>query len=171
MLNMESQILIVLQFRLTSPTVLEFYELFIHRAGLGQMANEIRKKDEDFNEKKEFTSQEKQIRKIVFLGRYLIELSQLEFSYNKYKPSLIAAAALFMAMKLFKQTPYWSNTMVQLTHYNENQLRIVTSDLCLLLENIHNIGLQSIIRKFSQKHYEHISQIKIIKNKNTNNNH
>ena len=44
MLLMESQILIVLHFRITAPTVLEFYELFIHNAGLGQMANEVRKK-------------------------------------------------------------------------------------------------------------------------------
>ena len=44
MLAMESQILIVLHFKITCPTILEFYELFINKAGLGQMQNEVRKK-------------------------------------------------------------------------------------------------------------------------------
>ena len=59
----------------------------------------------------------------------------MEFSYNKYRPSLIASAVIFMSLKLFKKNPYWSPHMAALTNYSESQIRVVTSDLCKLLEN------------------------------------
>lgn len=100
-LSMETDILETMDLKIGGCTVLEFFELFVVKLGLGQL-----------NEKKNVEVQmydgiEKTKRSVLCLARYLIELCQLEFWFLKYKASIIAAASIFMSQKLFKFQPYW----------------------------------------------------------------
>ena len=46
--------------------------------------------------------------KNYFLCRYLIEIALLDYSMLKYKPSLIACAAIYLVNKIRKRMPAWS---------------------------------------------------------------
>ena len=45
------------------------------------------------------------------LGRYILELSMLDFKLSQFSHSLLAAAVVYSVNKLYKRLPYWSTHM------------------------------------------------------------
>lgn len=131
---------------MTFPTVLDFYEHFLLQAGLGILPNEVTSSDTPIEVT--VSPQEKNRRRIISLGRYLIELQLLDFSFNSYKPSLIACSAIITSLKLFKHTPYWPPLMQQVTGYQESDLKMVTTDMIRLFEHAGTNNLSVIYKKF-----------------------
>ncbi len=76
------------------------------------------------------------------MARYLIELPLIEYRMLKYCPSLLAASALFLALKIIPRfdeinldikLPAWDEKLHKHTGYNESLLRPCAKDLCILL--------------------------------------
>ena len=51
--------------------------------------------------------------KTYMMARYLIELAQVEYSLLKYAPSQLAAAAIYLAGKIFKLNVIWNDKIAE----------------------------------------------------------
>jgi hypothetical protein len=83
---MEKQILVALDFNLSTPTALHFLRRFSRAAGSDGTLHT--------------------------LSKYIIEVSMLEYSMLKYAPSMIAAAAVYITRRMTNTTPYWVRLLV-----------------------------------------------------------
>ena len=91
-LKMELDILVTLQFDLTSPSPYRFLERFRKLSSL-------------------VASDEK----VFFFSQYLMEIALLDASLLKYTGSELAAATLILATKSIKKAKVWNKEMVQAT--------------------------------------------------------
>jgi len=104
------------------------------------------------------------------MARYLIELPLIEYRMLKYNPSLLAASALFLALKIIPKfdendssikLPAWDEKMLRHTGYTESQLRPCAKDLCILLQGIEKCSLQAVRKKFSNSAYNEVALIRL----------
>lgn len=56
------------------------------------------------------------------MGKYLIELSLVQYRMNQFSPSEIAASALYLSMKMLKRG-HWNDRLIRHSHFQENDLR------------------------------------------------
>jgi hypothetical protein len=78
-----------------------------------------------------------------------------------YSPSLIAASALFLAIRMLNKWYTWNPLMVKDTHYTEHQLKPAFKDMCILFTGIERCSLQTIRKKFSLARYHKVALIKV----------
>lgn len=98
-------------------------------------------------------------KKTEMLGIYLLVLSLLEYKMLRYKPSNIAASALYLASKVLKKVP-WDDHLKNVTKYTEPEIRSCAKDLLIILRNASKSKLQSVPKKFAQEKYLTISTSK-----------
>ena len=92
-IEMERSILITLEFNISYPTSYRFLERFAKVAKVGQ--------------------------NVFYMAQYFLELTLLECRMLVYYPSLLAAAALFLAIRMFyRDMGVWTFQMQQCTQYN-----------------------------------------------------
>lgn len=103
LLDLEYELLRTLEFNVTTPSSYRFLARFAKVQGAAEDA---------FN-----------------LAWYLIELPLIEYKMLKYKPSLISAAALYVATKLVKKQIRWNDSMRDLTRYEESEIKPCAKDL------------------------------------------
>lgn len=76
------------------------------------------------------------------LAQYLIELTLIEQRLLVYQPSMIAASALNLAIRiLYRELGKWTLALQQYTGYTENQLRPCFKDMCVLFTGIEKCQL------------------------------
>jgi hypothetical protein len=97
-LKMETMILTTLNFSITSPSALRFLERF------RKISN---------------TASDDQV---FFFAQYLVEISMLDASLLKYRPSEIAAASLILSAKAIKRVNTWNKEMEKMSKYKEEDL-------------------------------------------------
>ena len=107
-ISMEKKILNTLNFEITFPSILKFYDLFSLNFA--------------------FTEKE------YYLGRYFIEIFLLDYRINKYKYSLIACSVVYLVMKINKNEDYQIINSFNLS--NEKDLKNCAKEICFLIENI-----------------------------------
>jgi transcription initiation factor TFIIIB Brf1 subunit/transcription initiation factor TFIIB len=107
MLEMESKILLSLNFSLTEPSALRFLERYCRVIKL---------------EKKAY-----------LLCCYILELTLVDYKFLKYSPSNIAASAIYLASKIFKRNQCWGEVIAVHSKYTENMVRPCSKDMCLVL--------------------------------------
>lgn len=135
-LDMEGKILCALNFKLPHTSSYRFFERYSRVCGF----------DEKFHS----------------MGRYLLELCLIEYKIQKYKPSLLACAAVYLTNKLYKKEG-WSETMVRNTEYAEQELRTCAKEMCVLLHNSPKSSLQAVRRKFSAPKFFEVAKIQLDK--------
>ena len=69
------------------------------------------------------------------MARYLIELSLIEYGLIKYNPSHLAAAAIYLAGKIFKVQNIWNDKIAESSQYSEGEIRSCAKKLCELISN------------------------------------
>ena len=111
MLTMEFEILNTLQFDLCQPTIINFIESYSSIC--------------DQNDKKVFN-----------LACYLSELSLLEITMNKWKPSRIACSCLYLAKKLIGSPEPWPTELQELTNLTLSDVRESGPELLPIINNI-----------------------------------
>ena len=75
--------------------------------------------------------------KLFHLALYLIEISLIEQKMLAYKPSLLAASALFLASKNIKKSKtVWTDDLIEHTTYTEAFLRDCAYEMCILITRI-----------------------------------
>eukprot|EP00274_Cyanoptyche_gloeocystis_P006812 CAMPEP_0196652776 /NCGR_PEP_ID=MMETSP1086-20130531/2201_1 /TAXON_ID=77921 /ORGANISM="Cyanoptyche gloeocystis , Strain SAG4.97" /LENGTH=399 /DNA_ID=CAMNT_0041983547 /DNA_START=72 /DNA_END=1271 /DNA_ORIENTATION=- len=121
-LEMESTMLNVLGFNLSVPTALMFLPRFFKVAGL---------------EKKE----------IQELTNYLVELTLQDYKYLKYVPSHLAAASLYLALKVSNHP--WTPTLVQYTSYSDVALRGCVKEMEETARAASTRTLTAVFKKYS----------------------
>eukprot|EP01112_Ceratiomyxa_fruticulosa_P017809 TRINITY_DN5619_c0_g2_i2.p1 TRINITY_DN5619_c0_g2~~TRINITY_DN5619_c0_g2_i2.p1 ORF type:complete len:444 (+),score=85.70 TRINITY_DN5619_c0_g2_i2:342-1673(+) len=63
------------------------------------------------------------------LSKYLSELAQPEYTMLKFKPSMIAAAAVYLTRKMTASVPIWTATLVKYTEYEEKDIMQCVKEL------------------------------------------
>eukprot|EP01018_Ginkgo_biloba_P028897 Gb_01761 [translate_table: standard] len=97
MLSMEKLILNKLRFNLTIPTPYVFMKRFLKAARA-----------------------DKQLEHLSF---YLIELCLVEYEALKWKPSMLAACAIYTAQHVLQRMPAWTHLLQKHAHYEESELK------------------------------------------------
>jgi hypothetical protein len=131
-LLMEGQMLSTLEYNITVPSsfrYLEFYNYFI-------------KLEESH----------------FMFCRYLLELFLIEYKMMKYNPSLLAATAIYITLKITKKMNY--DELYQVTSYGEDKIRECAKDVCTILDNVEKSSLQAVRKKYSLPKYLEVSKIR-----------
>lgn len=135
-LEMERQIVKVLNFHLGKPLPTHFLRRFSKAA-----------KAADKNH---------------LVAKYLIELASIDYGTAHFKPSEIAAAALYISLYLFPianggDSKVWSKTLEHYTHYTVETLTPVVQRLAKLVKNAPSMKVQAVYSKYQSSKFEKIS--------------
>jgi len=91
---------------------------------------------------------------------FMLEGSLIQYPMLVYKPSVLAASALYLASKLCFSKEPWSNRMASITSLQEKTLRRCAKDIyeVVLLRNIDESNkLRAVFNKFSSSKYGGVS--------------
>lgn len=129
-LQTEQKILKCLEFQLTAPTILSFFERYTRICKFDYYS--------------------------YCIGLYLIELALLEYSFLGYKPSSVAAAAVYLSKKIVK------NALGSVKkNPNHEKISSCARDLIKLLQDTDLDYCKSARKKFSKEKYHQVSKIQI----------
>eukprot|EP00960_Hanusia_phi_P011138 326459-Hanusia_phi.AAC.2 len=131
-IQMEQTILAKLNFRLTVPTPRSFLKRFC-KAAQGDS-------------------------RLLLLISYLLELSLLDYSFLKYKPSLLCAAATSLSLELTNRST-WSPTLAKHTRYVEADLLKATEDLKALHAAASSSQHKAVHKKYSSSRFHSVATI------------
>jgi len=142
-LKMESLMLNTLSFNLTVPSSLQFVGRFAKASGFA--------KDES-----------KESQKFIGLANYIAELMLQEYFMIKYLPSMVAASATYLAIKIMnKDRGVWSATMHRYTQYSEAALANCSNDLYGLVKAARSSALGAVKKKYSQPKFQEVGKMPI----------
>ncbi|XP_004136337.1 cyclin-A2-2 [Cucumis sativus] len=137
--EMESEVLNILHFRLSVPTTKTFLRRFIQSAHASYKVPCI---------------------ELEFLANYLAELTLVEYSFLKFLPSLIAASAVFLARWTLDQSDHpWNPTLEHYTGYSVSQLKTVVLALHDLQLNTSASSLNAIRQKYKQPKFKCVATL------------
>lgn len=95
------------------------------------------------------------------MSKYFIELASVEYSMVHYLPSQVAAAALFITIKLAspKQPHYklWSSNMKYYTKYTLDDLRPVISTLAKIIYDAPTAKEKAVYTKYSTNSFDKVA--------------
>lgn len=139
-LDMEMVIFRELDFQLSKPLSIHFLRRFSKAA-----------KSDDINH---------------IMAKYLMELASLDYNMCHYHPSEIAAASLYLSLKLFptgnkdKETrSVWTETLQYYTRYTNLHLRPIVIELITLLKTVSSPTnkLKAVFTKYSSSKNDRIA--------------
>lgn len=138
-LEMEISVLNHLQYDLTTPTTKTFLRRFIRAAQASCKVSSLH---------------------LEFMGNYLAELTLVEYDFLKYLPSLIAAAAVFVArMTLDPMVHPWNSTLQHYTGYKVSDMRDCISAIHDLQLNRKGCTLAAIREKYNQPKFKCVANL------------
>jgi len=125
-LSMERDILLTLQFDVTTPSAYRFLERYRR---LTSVANDA---------------------KVFFLAQYIQEISLLDASLLNYNPSEIAAASLILSVKCLKKMQAWNREMEKVTGYSDAHLAPIVEEVKGFALEVNPKFLTTLKYKFSK---------------------
>lgn len=131
-LRMEGQVLNTLKFDLTVPTALPFLKRFLKAA--------------------------KADSKITFLSHFFVERMLQEYSMLNHTPSMIAASAVSMALRV-NHRPTWSQTLRHYTGYTPGDLEACMRRMTRIVLYSPKVSLQAIRKKYGSHKYGSVSLV------------
>ena len=131
-LEMETHMLAVLNFSLAAPTSYRFYERYSRIADLSETN--------------------------THLGEYLLELGLLDVGLLRYKPSLVAAAAVYLARKISDPCSCWCPALIEATLHSDSEVKPCAKELVILLQAVEKSKLTALPRKFSSEKYSAVAR-------------
>ncbi|KAG1685267.1 hypothetical protein DVH05_009635 [Phytophthora capsici] len=132
--EMEAKMLAAIGYRVTFPTAFQFMKRFVKAS---------RTCDD----------------RVEHFAHYVIDRSLQEYKLMKYRPSTIAASAVYLARTQMGDSPAWSPTLEHHSSYSESDLSSSIKELKEMLWNTHNkVGkmankLTAARRKFSKERF------------------
>lgn len=135
-LKMEKEILITLEFDLTSPSPYRFLERF-------RKLSSIIGNDE----------------KVFFFAQYIQEISLLDASLLKYNASEIAAASLILSSKSLKKINVWNREMERATSYTDEYLQPIAEDVKSFVLEVNPKFLTTLKYKFSKQEFKEVANM------------
>lgn len=134
LLDMEGKIISALQFKLTVPTSLFFFERFAKVAKLSEKA--------------------------AMLGRYILESSLLEFKTMRFNASSLATAAVSIASKV-ESKEGWNKTISKSPSAEDKSTQECSSELLEIIKSNEKRNLTAIRRKYSTMKYLEIARVNL----------
>lgn len=123
LLDMEGSLLNALDFQLTFPTTHVFLTRFLRIAGADK-------------------------RQRLF-ATYCVERTLQEYSFLQYKPSLVAAAGVSLALEIVSNgTPMWSSALQRHSSYSEQDLAPCIFEMRNLVADAENRSLLAVRKKY-----------------------
>ncbi|KAK1436080.1 hypothetical protein QVD17_01855 [Tagetes erecta] len=137
-LDMEREVLDVLNFHLSVPTVIKFLRRFILVAQ---------------------SSYKVPIVELEYLAKYLAELTLTEYSFFNRLPSLVAASAVFLAKWTLDQVEHpWNHTLEYHTNYKTSELKATVVALQDMQLN-NKATLHAIRQKYMQNKFNKVATL------------
>lgn len=95
-------------------------------------------------------------------AKYLIEMASIDYSTAHYKPSEIAAAALYISLSLFPlanstEPTVWTKTLEHYTHYTVQHLTPIVQRLAKVVKNAPKMKVHAVHHKYQSSKFERIS--------------
>lgn len=132
-IKMEADVLKLLHFQLSVPTIKTFLRRFI------RVANALYKVPPPA---------------LSHLANYLAELALIEYNFLKFLPSVIAASSIFLARWTIEQSDRpWNETLEHYTSYKTSELKPTIIALQDLQMNKSNCPLTAIREKYKQSKF------------------
>lgn len=133
-LAQERDILMSLEFNITAPSAFRFLERYIKLSDSDDL--------------------------IMNFARYITELSLVDSNYYKWRPSNIAASAIYVARKVLKRQSPWNAFMIQQSGYDERAVRNCAKELCMILYKANSlVECKALRNKFSLPRFMEVSKI------------
>ena len=133
---MEHDMLTQLEFAILSPSAYRFLERF---SKICSAAND---------------------EQVFFFAQYIQEISLLDESLLKYRPSEIAAGSLILAVKSLKKNPnVWNTEMEKATGMKEEALHGVTEDVRSFVTEVNPKFLTTLKYKFQKPDYKEVASL------------
>jgi len=133
-LKMERQILKILEFDLSCPSIYRFIERY----------SKLLKADE----------------KQFYLSQYLSELQFLDSRMLRFAPSLIALSCLYLSAKILKKE-CWNTLIEEQSKYTENEVKSCSNVLSGIAISADNQGISNIKNKYLNIKYQEVAKISI----------
>lgn len=95
------------------------------------------------------------------LAQYFLELALVEYKMLKYRSSLVAAAALYLASKIDQVPRAWGGELSDQSHYSEVEVKTCAKDLCVLAQGAEKSTLQAVRKKFSLPKYLEVASVSV----------
>nr|KYP39558.1 Cyclin-A2-2 [Cajanus cajan] len=138
-LKMEREVLNLLYFQLSVPTIKTFLRRFIQAAQSSYKAPCI---------------------ELEFLANYLAELALVEHSFFQFLPSLAAASAVFLARWTLNDSEHpWNPTLEHYTNYKASELKTVVLALQELQINTKGCPLNAVREKYKQQKFNCVANL------------
>ncbi|CAG9332870.1 unnamed protein product [Blepharisma stoltei] len=96
------------------------------------------------------------------MARYIMELAIVEYKMIRYKPSIVAGSAVYLANKIMNNDCIWPQALIKNSPYRGNELKPCARELCVLVQGAERCSLQAVRRKFSAQNYSEVSKIDIV---------
>lgn len=132
-LDMETRILRLLEYRVTAPGPNRFLERFHSGSSVKQTT--------------------------LHLSYYFLELALVDYKMLRYRASVTAAAALYLSRKIHHSEETWALQWLQNTNFSENELKACAKDLCSLAQSAEKGNLQAVRKKFALEKYSEVSTV------------
>ncbi|KAJ1438225.1 Cyclin-like [Sesbania bispinosa] len=138
-LKMETEVLNLLYFQLSVPTIKTFLRRFIQAAQSSYKVPYV---------------------ELEFLANYLAELTLVEYSFLQFLPSLIAASAVLLARWTLNQSEHpWNPTLEHYTNYKSSELKTTVVALADLQLNTKGCCLNAIREKYKQEKFKGVANL------------
>eukprot|EP00769_Ergobibamus_cyprinoides_P000476 gnl/Ergobibamus_cyprinoides/1477.p1 GENE.gnl/Ergobibamus_cyprinoides/1477~~gnl/Ergobibamus_cyprinoides/1477.p1 ORF type:complete len:244 (-),score=108.24 gnl/Ergobibamus_cyprinoides/1477:156-887(-) len=93
-----------------------------------------------------------------YLSFMLAELALQDYSLIKYRPSLVGATCVSLALKLVRE-PSWSDTLAHYSGYSEDDLRDCMRDVVAVLKRLNTSSQDAVKRKYSKDRYYEVARM------------
>ena len=81
---------------------------------------------------------------------YFCEFTLLDYKFLRYKPSRVAATALYLAFKVRRNCAIWNATMEKNSKLKEEEVKKTVKELCSLIKAVEKSSLQSLKKKYDK---------------------
>ena len=132
----EVELLNALDFAVTKPTAWHFLERFAACGGLSASSK--------------------------LLAEYLCELALVEYHMLRYKASLQAAAATYVAIRIQRKEAHWGVEMAAITGYSEQDLRECVRDQLVLFQAAPKHTLTAVREKYSRPQTAEVAKMRLL---------
>jgi G2/mitotic-specific cyclin-B, other len=95
------------------------------------------------------------------LSKYFLELALVDFAMLSHAPSLHAAAALYLSLKMAKVNKNWIEPLLATFTHDEQEVRACAKQLFVLFTKAKTSNLQAVRKKFSLPKFNEVALIQV----------
>ncbi|XP_065836913.1 G2/mitotic-specific cyclin-B-like [Oscarella lobularis] len=97
------------------------------------------------------------------VAKFLLELSLPDYSMLAFKPSQIAASALYISLIVNNSTIGWNPTLIHYSTYNKKEIQPCVRRLCELVKESETSKLQAVRKKYSSPKFLSVAEKPMLK--------